>query len=69
MSSQKPDSSLDQQVQGASGPDTGAQEEPDIPLGCGCFARGPGGRLRLALLIVGAVVIFGLLVYGFATAG
>jgi hypothetical protein len=68
MTSQKSDSSLDLQAQGPSAPDTG-QEEPEPELGCGCMMRGPGGRLRLALLIVGAVVIIGLIAYGFATAG
>jgi len=37
--------------------------------GCCGMVAGPGGRLRLGLLIALAVVVIGLLVYGFATAG
>jgi len=37
--------------------------------GCCGMVAGPGGRLRMGLLIALAVVVIGLLVYGFATAG
>lgn len=38
--------------------------------GCGCCGMsGRGGKLRIGLLVVLAVVVVVLLVYGFATAG
>ena len=36
--------------------------------GCCAVVSGPGGKLRLALLIALAIVVVALLVYGFATA-
>ncbi len=41
----------------------------DSDSGCCCGLTGPGGRLRVALLVVAAVVIVGILVSGFSMAG
>jgi len=45
-------------------------DSTECESGCGCCGMsGRGGKLRIGLLVVLAVVVVVLLVYGFATAG
>ena len=71
MTDNDADRSMDRQQQGAfadAGQDQKKGETCELGGCCG-MVEGPGGRLRLGLLIALAVVVLGLLVYGFATAG
>ena len=68
MGGQKSGASVDERLQKqADGASADATPEPE--LNCGCGVGGPGGRLRIALLLIGAVIIFGLIAYGFMSAG
>ncbi len=71
MTGRGSDGSIDERKQEAS--TSGAQDEDKGAVceagGCCGITSGRGGKLRVALLIVLAVVVVVLLVHGFATAG
>ncbi len=45
------------------------EKTPSSEREYGCGMRGRGGLLRVILLAIGAIVIIGLLVWGFSAAG